>query len=89
MREMPYFEESAMRRFVFLMSFLSVFGLGIGVPVLHAQSYPQYPIQLVIPGAPGDALDIAGRTIAEELAKILKTPVIPLNKPGGGCDGGH
>lgn len=72
-----------MRHFVFLMGFLSVFGLGFGIPVLRAQSYPQYPVQLVIPGAPGDALDIAGRSIAEELAKILKTPVIPLNKPGG------
>jgi DNA repair protein RadC len=47
------------------MGFLSLFGLGIGVPVLHGQSYPLYPVQLVIPGAPGDALDIAGRTIAE------------------------
>jgi hypothetical protein len=34
-----------MGRYVLVMGFLSVFGLGIGVPVLHAQSYPQYPIQ--------------------------------------------
>ena len=72
-----------MRRYVLVMGFLSVFGLGIGVPVLHAQSYPQYPIQLVIPGAPGDAADIAARSVAEELSKILKTSVVPINKPGG------
>lgn len=72
-----------MGRYVLVMGFLSVFGLGIGVPVLHAQSYPQYLIQLVIPGAPGDAADIAARSVAEELSKILKTSVVPINKPGG------
>jgi tripartite-type tricarboxylate transporter receptor subunit TctC len=64
---------------------LSAFGLGIGVSVLHAETFPQHPIQLVIPGAPGDALDIAGRAVAEELAKVLKTQVIPINKPGAGA----
>jgi tripartite-type tricarboxylate transporter receptor subunit TctC len=73
-----------MKRYILVVGlFLSIFGLGIGVPVLHAQSYPQHPIQLVIPGAPGDASDIAARIMAEELAKILKTPVVPINKPGG------
>jgi tripartite-type tricarboxylate transporter receptor subunit TctC len=52
------------------------------IPVLQAQSYPNYPIQLVIPGAPGDGTDLAARVFAEELAKILKVPVVPLNKPG-------
>jgi tripartite-type tricarboxylate transporter receptor subunit TctC len=37
----------------------------------------------VIPGAPGDAADIAARSVAEELSKILKTSVVPINKPGG------
>lgn len=73
-----------MKRYILAVGlFLSVFGLGIGVQVLHAQSYPQHPINLVIPGAPGDAMDIAARTFAEELAKILKTPIVPINKPGG------
>jgi len=47
-----------------------------------AQTYPDHPITLVIPMAPGDATDVAGRTMAEEFGKVLKVPVVPINKPG-------
>jgi tripartite-type tricarboxylate transporter receptor subunit TctC len=50
----------------------------------EAQTYPTQPIQMVIPMAPGDTVDLTGRAIGAELAKILKTPVIPVNRPGGG-----
>jgi len=53
-----------------------------GASQLFAQKYPDHPITLIIPMAPGDALDIVGRQRAEELSKLLKVPVIPLNKPG-------
>jgi len=53
-------------------------------PPLCAQTYPTGPITLVIPLAPGDAMDVAGRAMAEELAKLLKVPVVPMNRPGGG-----
>lgn len=49
-----------------------------------AQTYPSQPVQLVIPMAPGDTVDLSGRALATEMTKILKTPVIPINKPGGG-----
>ena len=49
-----------------------------------AQTYPTQPIQMVIPMAPGDTVDIAGRAIATEMNKLLKTPVIAINKVGGG-----
>jgi tripartite-type tricarboxylate transporter receptor subunit TctC len=39
---------------------------------------------MVIPLSPGDTVDLAGRAIATEMSKILKTPVIVVNKPGGG-----
>jgi tripartite-type tricarboxylate transporter receptor subunit TctC len=51
---------------------------------LFAQDYPDRPITLVIPMAPGDAVDISGRLIVDELTKLLKVPVTPLNKPGAG-----
>src|SRR5438093_5588987 len=53
-------------------------------PDAAAQSYPNGPITLVIPLAPGDGTDIAGRAMAEALAKILKVPVVPVNRPGAG-----
>ena len=50
----------------------------------HAQSYPKQAINLLIPLAPGDATDVAGRTIGDGLSKLLKVPVVAINKPGGG-----
>ena len=62
--------------------FLALCALGVGVQPLQAETYPSHSIQIVIPAAPGDGGDIAGRLIAEELTKILKTPVVAVNKPG-------
>ena len=73
-----------MKRFISMPVFLFFMGMFVGIPILRAQPYPAHPIQLVIPGAPGDAVDISARSAADELAKILKIPIIPLNKPGGG-----
>ncbi|OGP54541.1 MAG: hypothetical protein A2162_10120 [Deltaproteobacteria bacterium RBG_13_52_11b] len=53
-----------------------------GTSELYAQKYPDRPITLVIPMAPGDALDISGRLMAEQLSKLLKVPIVTLNKPG-------
>jgi tripartite-type tricarboxylate transporter receptor subunit TctC len=50
----------------------------------HAQDYPRGPISLVIPLAPGDATDTSARSMAEELARELRVPIVPINRPGGG-----
>ena len=50
----------------------------------HAQGFPKGPISLVIPLTPGDATDIAARAMGDELAKLLKVPVVAINKPGAG-----
>lgn len=49
-----------------------------------AQSYPKQSINLIIPLAPGDATDVAGRTIGEGISKLLKVPVVAINRPGAG-----
>jgi tripartite-type tricarboxylate transporter receptor subunit TctC len=50
---------------------------------LHAQErYPINQIDLVIPWAAGGFADIAGRVFADELSKVLKVPVVPVNKVG-------
>lgn len=67
-----------MRRFIFVVG-LFIIGYSLGVIPTQAQTYPNHSIQVVIPGAPGDALDIAGRLVIEELEKILKVPVVPIN----------
>lgn len=50
----------------------------------QAQGYPKGPISLVIPYAPGDATDLAARPMAEEMSKLLKVPVLVINRPGAG-----
>jgi tripartite-type tricarboxylate transporter receptor subunit TctC len=77
------------RQQVFFLGFvLTALGLFFGAPPIQAQSYPDHTIQVVIPGAPGDAMDLAGRVAIEELEKILKVPVVVINKPGGGASVG-
>ncbi|MBM2805418.1 MAG: hypothetical protein HW419_3311 [Deltaproteobacteria bacterium] len=51
---------------------------------LRSQGYPKQAINLIIPLAPGDATDVAGRTIGEGLSKLLKVPVVAVNRPGAG-----
>ncbi len=62
--------------------FLILFTLGIGVQSLQAEPYPSHPIQFIIPAAPGDGGDLAARVLMEELTKILKAPIVAVNKPG-------
>ena len=50
----------------------------------QAQPFPTGPISLVVPLAPGDAADIAARALGEEIARLLKTPVLSINRPGAG-----
>jgi tripartite-type tricarboxylate transporter receptor subunit TctC len=57
----------------------------IGLPAtVHAQQFPAGPINVVIPLAPGDAADITARAMGEEISRLLKTPVIAINRPGAG-----
>jgi tripartite-type tricarboxylate transporter receptor subunit TctC len=60
----------------------------VGMPPVEAETYPSRSIQVVIPGAPGDALDLAGRVVVEEMEKLLKVPIVVINKPGGGASVG-
>ena len=51
---------------------------------VQAQAFPTGPISVVVPLAPGDAADIAARALGEEISKLLKTPVVAINRPGAG-----
>jgi len=58
--------------------------LALAAAAAAQAGYPERAITLVIPVAAGDATDIAGRVMADELSKLLKVPVLPVNAPGAG-----
>jgi len=49
----------------------------------HA-AYPDRPITLIVPFAPGGGADATGRAIANYLEKRLKQPVVVINRGGAG-----
>ena len=70
-----------MKTFVMIIAVCLI--LIVGSTFLHAQEkYPSRGIELVIGWAPGGPADIAGRIFANELTKVLKVPVTPVNKAG-------
>jgi len=58
--------------------------LAFGATPAPAQSFPQRPITIVIPFPPGGVADQTARPLAASMEKLLKQPVVLLNKAGAG-----
>ena len=52
--------------------------------IAQTQPFPAGPISVVVPLAPGDAADVTARALVEEIARLLKTSVLAINRPGAG-----
>lgn len=57
---------------------------GFTAPAAAQDSYPNAPIRLVVPFAPGGSTDLVGRMIAEYIGKGLGQSVVVENKAGAG-----
>lgn len=60
------------------------FGSTFGAAGAYAQGYPERPIKLVVPYAPGGSADIAARLVADEWARALGGTIVIENKGGAG-----
>lgn len=69
------------------LSMLCVMALALTAGVSPAQAqpapgYPQKPVHMIIPFAPGGASDFAGRIISPRLAEALGQPIVIENRAG-------
>ena len=64
---------------------LAAFGLAVFASGFAATaSYPERPIRIVVPFAPGGGTDVVARTLAQEMERNLGASVFIENRPGAG-----
>ena len=51
---------------------------------VSAQEWPNKPLRIVVPFAPGGSADVFGRAVAQHLQGVLGQSVVIDNRPGGG-----
>src|SRR5712672_100067 len=66
-------------------AFGSLLGLLLAfTPLAHAQKYPDKPVRVIVPFAPGGGSDFIARFMAQKMSAGLGQQVIVENKPGAG-----
>lgn len=69
---------------------ISFFSLSVAVvvaftmPAAHAQSYPNKPVRIIVPTAPGGGTDLIGRLLAQNLSPQLGQQFFVENRGGAG-----
>ena len=58
--------------------------LALSVPAAWAQGYPNKPVKLIVPFAPGGFTDVVARILGQKLSDTMGQQFIVENKPGAG-----
>jgi tripartite-type tricarboxylate transporter receptor subunit TctC len=58
-------------------------GLAVAASVAHAQDYPSKPIRMLVPFAPGGAVDTTARVLGQAMESRVKWNFVVENRPGG------
>ena len=69
---------------ILAMALLAALSAVCGAAGASAAPYPENPIRLIVPFAPGGTVNLIGRILAQRLSETLGQQVIVDNKPGAG-----
>ena len=59
--------------------------LSLMAPLRAQTAYPERPITLIVPFAPGGIADLTARAVAKEMSATLKQPIVIDNRPSAGA----
>ncbi len=72
------------RAFITLLGIAAIWSVIWPLTAQAQTGYPDRPITLIVPYAPGGGNDVMARAVAEPMAKILGQPLVIENRGGGG-----
>src|SRR5690606_38463142 len=76
-------QEKAMKFGLKLVGAMVAMSAALVCGTASAQNWPERPIRVIVPFAPGGGTDIFTRVMAPRLAEVLGQQIVVDNKPGG------
>ena len=65
-------------------SLIAIAFFAFAAGAMPARAFPDKPVKIIVPFAPGGATDVVARALGQRLSEIWKQPVVIENKPGAG-----